>query len=347
MHFWTVEHQARKRGAKIVTIDPYRSADRGEVRLVAADPPRHRRGPRPGRDAHPLPRGLAGRRLPRPHCLGAKELRERVLNEYPAARVSHITGLPVADIEQFAREYGRSQRTVRRPGADPPELRPAAARRRRHGGAHHHLPARGHRRLAASRRRGAAQHEQGVPVRRQLPRAARPDPAGHAHDQHGAARRGAARRAARPAGAGAVTSTTRTRPRSARTSRACCRGCAARTCSPSSTSSSRPTPPTTPTSCCRRRRNSNTSTSTAATATCTCRRTTRRSPRSGEAKPNTEVFRLLARAMGFEPELFEVSDEELAGERSASRERQRPEADRTFSVRRHHPRRRPRPGRCA
>ena len=32
----------------------------------------------------------------------------------------------------------------------------------------------------------------------------------------------------------------------------------------------------------------------------------------GEAKPNTEVFRLLARAMGFEPELFEVSDEELA-----------------------------------
>jgi anaerobic selenocysteine-containing dehydrogenase len=32
----------------------------------------------------------------------------------------------------------------------------------------------------------------------------------------------------------------------------------------------------------------------------------------GEAKPNTEVFRLLARAMGFEPELFEESDEELA-----------------------------------
>ena len=31
-----------------------------------------------------------------------------------------------------------------------------------------------------------------------------------------------------------------------------------------------------------------------------------------EAKPNTEVFRLLARAMGFEPESFEESDEELA-----------------------------------
>jgi anaerobic selenocysteine-containing dehydrogenase len=32
----------------------------------------------------------------------------------------------------------------------------------------------------------------------------------------------------------------------------------------------------------------------------------------GEAKPNTEVFRLLAAAMDFEPELFQLSDEELA-----------------------------------
>jgi anaerobic selenocysteine-containing dehydrogenase len=33
-----------------------------------------------------------------------------------------------------------------------------------------------------------------------------------------------------------------------------------------------------------------------------------------EAKPNNEVFRLLARRLGFEPELFEVSDAELAAE---------------------------------
>jgi len=31
----------------------------------------------------------------------------------------------------------------------------------------------------------------------------------------------------------------------------------------------------------------------------------------GEAKPNTEIFRLLARRMGFEPELFETPDQEL------------------------------------
>src|SRR5207253_10803394 len=34
----------------------------------------------------------------------------------------------------------------------------------------------------------------------------------------------------------------------------------------------------------------------------------------GEAKPNNEVFRLLARKLGFEPEPFEVSDEELAAQ---------------------------------
>ena len=34
----------------------------------------------------------------------------------------------------------------------------------------------------------------------------------------------------------------------------------------------------------------------------------------GEAKSNTDVFRLLARRLGFEPELFEVSDEQLAEE---------------------------------
>src|SRR5262249_46646100 len=33
-----------------------------------------------------------------------------------------------------------------------------------------------------------------------------------------------------------------------------------------------------------------------------------------EAKSNNDVFRLLARRLGFEPELFEVSDEELAAE---------------------------------
>ena len=49
---------------RIVTIDPYRCKTAETQRLVAADPPRHRRRPGPGHDAHPLARRPAGRRLP-------------------------------------------------------------------------------------------------------------------------------------------------------------------------------------------------------------------------------------------------------------------------------------------
>jgi anaerobic selenocysteine-containing dehydrogenase len=53
-----------------------------------------------------------------------------------------------------------------------------------------------------------------------------------------------------------------------------------------------------------------------------------------EAKPNTEVFRLLAKKMGFEPELFEISDEELAtlAMRNAETGMRNNEGDTTFRV---------------
>ena len=119
IHFWTVEHEARKRGARIVTIDPYRSPTAAEVRLVDPDPPRHRRRARPGRDARPLratgwqdddylrPLLPRRRRTPRP----------RVLNEYPPAKVvARSPGWPSATIE-----------TVRH--GVPPRCATAAARR--------------------------------------------------------------------------------------------------------------------------------------------------------------------------------------------------------------------------
>ena len=43
------------------------------------------------------------------HCVGANELRERAMTEYTPAKVAHITGLLVDEIERFAREYARSQ----------------------------------------------------------------------------------------------------------------------------------------------------------------------------------------------------------------------------------------------
>ncbi len=108
-HFWAIQHEARKLGAKIVTIDPFRTptAEKSDWWLPI----------RPGTDAalalgvmHILFRdGLQDQDYLDRYCLGGKLLKERVLAEYAPAKVSHITGLSVAEIEQFATEYGRSR----------------------------------------------------------------------------------------------------------------------------------------------------------------------------------------------------------------------------------------------
>jgi anaerobic selenocysteine-containing dehydrogenase len=106
MHLWALMHQARKAGARIVTIDPYRSqtAQRSDWWLPI----------RPGTDAalalglmYVLWRdGLQDDDYLERYCLGTAELRARALEEYPPERVAHITGIEVADIERLAHEYG-------------------------------------------------------------------------------------------------------------------------------------------------------------------------------------------------------------------------------------------------
>src|SRR5262249_53243188 len=106
MHLWALMHRARKNGAVIVTIDPYRSktAARSDWWIPI----------RPGTDAalalgmmHVLWRdGLQDDDYLTRYCLGVDQLRERALRDYPPERVSAITGLPAADIEKLARAYG-------------------------------------------------------------------------------------------------------------------------------------------------------------------------------------------------------------------------------------------------
>jgi anaerobic selenocysteine-containing dehydrogenase len=105
MHLWTVMHQARMAGAKIITIDPHRSktAEKSDWWLPI----------RPGTDAalalgmmHIIFRdGFEDNDYLQSYCLGADPLRERVLKEYSPEKVAGITGLPVGDIEKLAREY--------------------------------------------------------------------------------------------------------------------------------------------------------------------------------------------------------------------------------------------------
>lgn len=108
-HFWAVIHQARKQGARVVTIDPYRSPTASKSDWWI--------GVRPGTDGalalgmmHILFRDrLVDQDYLDRHCLGVDKLRDRVMNEYSPDKVSAITTVPVADIEKLAHEYGTAQ----------------------------------------------------------------------------------------------------------------------------------------------------------------------------------------------------------------------------------------------
>src|SRR5262249_24267709 len=106
MHLWTIMHQARKHGARIVTIDPYKcqTAQKSDWWLPI----------RPGTDAalalgimHILWRDqLIDNDYMSRHCLGTDQLRSRAQSDYPPAKDARITGLEESDIEKLAHEYG-------------------------------------------------------------------------------------------------------------------------------------------------------------------------------------------------------------------------------------------------
>ncbi len=108
VHLWPFIEEARRRGAKLVTVDPFRSrtAEKSDQHLAI----------RPGTDGalalavmHVVFRdGLEDRDYLERHTLGADELRQRVVGWTPE-RVAPITGLAAGAIEAFAREYATTQ----------------------------------------------------------------------------------------------------------------------------------------------------------------------------------------------------------------------------------------------
>jgi anaerobic selenocysteine-containing dehydrogenase len=106
-HLWSLMIQARKAGATIVTIDPYKSptALRSDWHIAI----------RPGTDAalalgvmHVIFRdALQDDDYLARAALGTELLRKRVLEEYPVERVAEITGLDANTIETFAHRYAR------------------------------------------------------------------------------------------------------------------------------------------------------------------------------------------------------------------------------------------------
>jgi anaerobic selenocysteine-containing dehydrogenase len=107
-HLWPFVRQAKENGATIIAIDP--------IRTRTADQCDEWIGIRPGTDAalalgmmHVIfAEGLQDDDYLARHTLGAAELRERVL-EYPPARVASITGIPDQRIIELGRQYGKAK----------------------------------------------------------------------------------------------------------------------------------------------------------------------------------------------------------------------------------------------
>ncbi|MBS0264591.1 MAG: molybdopterin oxidoreductase family protein [Planctomycetes bacterium] len=108
-HLWVLMHQARRAGAQIITIDPYRSrtAERSDWHIA----------PRVGTDAalalgmmHVIFRDqLEDHDYLERYAVGTAPLKTRVLQEYSPNRVSEITGLAAADIERLAKLYATTR----------------------------------------------------------------------------------------------------------------------------------------------------------------------------------------------------------------------------------------------
>ncbi len=116
VHFWAKVETARKRGVRLVVIDPRRSrtARRADWHLAINI----------GTDAalalgtmHILARdGLCDRSYIARHTHGFALLEREVLPRFPPERVAAITGLAVEDIERFAALYGRAKASFIRLG---------------------------------------------------------------------------------------------------------------------------------------------------------------------------------------------------------------------------------------
>jgi anaerobic selenocysteine-containing dehydrogenase len=108
IHLWPMIERARRGGARLIVIDPYRTRTAALADWHIAI--------RPGTDAalalgimHViLNEGLEDRAYIEECTHGFDRLRERV-REYPPARVSLYTGMRPAEIEQLAREYATTR----------------------------------------------------------------------------------------------------------------------------------------------------------------------------------------------------------------------------------------------
>src|SRR5688572_15698328 len=109
LHLWSRVQEAKRRGAKVVAIDPYRSlsAEKCSQHIALL----------PGTDGalalgmmHVLiAEDLIDRDYIGKYTLGFEELRKRVLQDYSPQWAAAVCGVPAEEIIQLAREYGTTK----------------------------------------------------------------------------------------------------------------------------------------------------------------------------------------------------------------------------------------------
>jgi anaerobic selenocysteine-containing dehydrogenase len=112
LHLWSRVQAAKRRGAKVIAIDPYRS--------LSAEKCTQHIALLPGTDGalalgmmHVLiAEGMIDRDYIAKYTLGYEELKKRVLEENSPEWAARICGIPVEDVVQLARAYGTTKPTA-------------------------------------------------------------------------------------------------------------------------------------------------------------------------------------------------------------------------------------------
>jgi anaerobic selenocysteine-containing dehydrogenase len=108
LHFWTRAQEAKRRGAKLVAIDPWRSATAEKCHQHVALLPGTDAALALGMMQVLIAEGLVDRDYVDRHTIGFDALAARAA-QYPPSRVAAICGLPEATIIELARDYGRTR----------------------------------------------------------------------------------------------------------------------------------------------------------------------------------------------------------------------------------------------
>src|ERR1700694_661821 len=106
LHLWSRVQEAKRRGAKIVAIDPYRSLSAEKCTQHVALLPGTDGALALGMMHVLITEDLLDQDYIRRHTLGFDDLKKRVVEKYSPQWAAQVCGLRVEEIVQLAREYG-------------------------------------------------------------------------------------------------------------------------------------------------------------------------------------------------------------------------------------------------